>query len=252
MDDQSITDVPADSGAQDALPADADQTAAATDTNDQEREEDSSQGGDTPVPDTDEKLTKFAASHGLELDSPSAIKAAKIAMNNQAEFQRTRQKSSQLEKSMVEQSDEYAERVAEATGQDPELLKRLQRMEIKEAKRDFFTTNPKAESYEEEIKEKILKSGISGSAEAVLSAAWAMVQADNSDSLKSEGGREALQTLASKQRAAAPAGSAVNGGFSPKQITRQMIADKTRAGDVAWLNSNQDEINRRIAEGTLN
>src|ERR1044071_7258288 len=67
------------------------------------------------APEADDKLRKYAANQGIELDSPSAIKAARLAMENQAEKTRNYQKASELEKTVTAQSDVEAEQVAEAT-----------------------------------------------------------------------------------------------------------------------------------------
>lgn len=253
MEDQTTTEeAVVDTGAQDALPVNADDTSAVADNQDQSAtSEETPQGEQDSLPEADEKLKKYAESHGLELDSPSAVKAAKMAMNNQAEFHRTRQKSTQLEKSMQEMGDVAAEQVADATGQDPELLKRVQRFEIREAVRDFWSDNPQAREFEEAIKEKITESGISGSAETLLKAGWAMVQAENVNTLKSEGAKEALTSLASKQRTAAPSGSAVSSAPKQNVLTRELIAQKTQAGDIAWLNKNQSAIHEAMVNGTL-
>lgn len=259
MDDKTITDAPApDTGADTALPDESqEQVPAGTDeTSDQsvpEEQETTADAGEeeSSVPAPEDKLKKYADSHGIELDSPSAIKAAQIAMNNQAEFQRTRQKASKLEKSMVDQSDEYSEAVAAQTGQDPELLKRVNRMEVREAKRDFFDEHPNAAAYEEQIKESIVDSGISGSPQAVLKAAWAMVQADNPEALRSAGAKQALENLASKQRAAAPTGSAVTSAPSNRTITRAQINEHLQRGDVGWYEKNLPKINQLMAEGKL-
>jgi hypothetical protein len=64
---------------------------------------------DDSAPQVDEKLQKYAKSQGLELDSPSAIKAAQIAMKNQSEATRTYQRASELEKTVSTVSDQYAE-----------------------------------------------------------------------------------------------------------------------------------------------
>lgn len=218
MAEETTTEVPEEAGAE-ALPVDSGQTEAAqtTEATEEPTQESEEKGGETPVPEAeDDKLKKFAESHGIELDSDNAKKAAKMAMDNQAEFQRNRQKATELEKSMVEQSDTFSEAAAEQTGQDPEVLKRINRMEVKQSIRDFWDDHPEARKHEQAIKAKIQESGVSGTAEAVLRAGWAMVVADNPDILKSQGKKEALQSLAHKQQAAVPNGKATNPAASPK------------------------------------
>lgn len=253
MDDNTTTDAPVDTGADEALPEQQEEASAGTGDSDQSADE-RSQGEDSEEdsqPDVDDKLKKYAESKGLELDSPNAIKAAKMAMESQAEYTRTRQKASKLEKSMVEQSDQYSEQVAAQTGQDPELLKRLNRMEVREAKRDFYDRYPEAREHESDIAKTMLEMQIYGSPDAVLDAAWAKVQASNPDSLKSEGAKTALNNLASKQRAAAPTGSAVSSAPTGGNITRAEMQRHLAAGDTAWFEKNRGNIDRLVAEGRL-
>lgn len=103
--DDTITGTPVGDAGASALPDVQPQETTA------EISQDQAQGDQQPAGDqtgslpgsADEKLVKFAESHGLDLDSPSAVKAAKIAMDNQAEFQRAQQKASQLDKSLQTQ-----------------------------------------------------------------------------------------------------------------------------------------------------
>lgn len=98
---EPITDTPPVDDGANALPPQADGQPA-DNTQDQAQVTNDDQGAQA-LPDTpDEKLVKFAESHGIELDSPSSIKAAKIAMDNQASFQQAQQKASQLDKSTQE------------------------------------------------------------------------------------------------------------------------------------------------------
>lgn len=214
MEEKTTTEVPVETGAE-ALPEQTEKTEAVEQTT--ETQEQPESGAEKALPDNDEQLKKFAQSHGLELDSPSAIKAAKMAMDNQAEFQRNRQKATELEKTMSTMSDESAQQVAEATGQDPEVLKRLQRMEVKDSIRDFWDQNPEARKYEKEMAKIATESGLYGSADAILKAAYAIAVANNQGAVKSQGKREALESLAHKQQAAVPTGSATNPGVTPKE-----------------------------------
>lgn len=194
-----------------ALPVQDDQATAAPVTND-EQTETSTEGEQTAsLPEVDDKLASFAKGQGIDdiTDlTPRERSLLKSAYDNQAEFQRNRQKATELEKTMSTMSDESAEQAAEQTGQDPEVLKRLQRMEVKDSIRDFWDTHPEARKYEAEMAKIAVESGIYGTPEAILKAAYAMALSNDTDSVKSQGKKEALESLAHRQQAAVPTGAA--------------------------------------------
>jgi hypothetical protein len=224
MDDDTTTaTTDVQTGAEEAQPVtDAGTTAAdvTTTTEPSEESQDASTEVETPAedsaPEADDKLQKYAKSQGLELDSPSAIKAAQIAMKAQSEATRNYHKTTELEKTLSTTSDEVAEVVAEQTGQDPELLKRLQRVEVKEAVRDFWNQDNIDRSYEPKMIELLqTKPHLAGDLESLY--ATAVMQSGKLDSVKSQGGREALERLAHNQTAAVPRGNATNPGTTPKE-----------------------------------
>jgi hypothetical protein len=113
--DETITAQNADDTGATALP-DNDAGQAADISQDHAQANADAQGEQSSLPDgMDEKLAKFAESHGLELDSPNAVKAAKMAMDNQASYQQAQQKASQLDKSLQapQQSDEFKEFISD-------------------------------------------------------------------------------------------------------------------------------------------
>jgi hypothetical protein len=189
-------------------------------------------------PSEDDELSTWAEKKGLELDSDNARKAAKMAREAERAMHQKAQRASELEKSIETRSDEVAEQIALNTGQDPELLKRLQRVEIKEAIRDFWNT-PTASG---ELPDKSLEPAMSklvmerpylaGDLESLH--AIAMVQSGKINAVKSQGGQEALKSLAQNQQAAVPRGNAVNpsGTNSVGKITPQNV-DQVVAGMTA-------------------
>lgn len=212
-------------GAESALPNGGTQDVAVNETTNTEvnadggDKQEAQEGGDKPLPNSDEKLASFAKGQGIEdlSDlSPREMSLLKSAYDNKAEQDRVRQKATELEKTMSTMSDESAQQVAEATGQDPEVLKRLQRMEVKDSIRDFWETHPEARQYQQEMAKIASDSGLYGSPDAILKAAYAMAVANNQGAVKSQGKREALESLAQKQQAAVPAGNATNPGVTPK------------------------------------
>lgn len=163
----------------------------------------------------DDKLRKYAANQGLELDSPSAIKAAQLAMKHQAAASRNYQKSSELEKAATAISDDDATITAQQTNQDPALLQRLQRVEVRENVRDFWSDPDHDRSFEPAMLEVLqTRKYLAGDIEALY--ATAVLKSGGVAAVKSQGGREALTKLAQNQQAAVPTGNATTTG-SPKK-----------------------------------
>jgi len=215
MEEPTTTVDPVETGADAALPV-QDAPVAADATTTVEPSEPSDGGVEAPVP-VDDKLQSFAKGQGIDDISELSereLKLLKVAKDNQAEFQRNRQKSSELEKAVQANSDEIATQVAQDTGQDPELLKIVRGLQVNQAVRDFWDAHPEAKQYEQDmIKVHGEKPYLAGDLEALY--ATALVRSGGLDTVKSQGKREALTNLAQKQQATAPIGNATNSG-APK------------------------------------
>lgn len=199
-------------------PADVVDTGA-TEVQDVPEPSDASQDVDADTqqdaPGVDDKLRKFAENQGIELDSPGAIKAAELLRKNQADKTKAFQKASELEKAATTVSDEDATLRAEASGQDPELLKRLQRVEVKEAVRDFWNQDGIDRSYEPKMVELLAeKPYLAADLEALY--ATAVSRSSNVEQVKSQAKKDTLSELAHKQQAAVPTGNATQRG-TPKE-----------------------------------
>lgn len=199
-------------------------------------------------PSEDEQLTKFAENKGLQLDSDNAKKAAKMAMNAERAMHQKAQKAGELEKTMTTMSDTSAEQVAEATGQNPEVLKRLQKMEVKESIRDFWEANPDARQYEDKMAEIAVSSGLYGTADAILKASYAMALSQDTDGVKSATKRATLESLAQKQQAAVPRGNATTSVVSSDTITPQNVDQMVAKMDVKEYQRRLPEINAALAQ----
>jgi hypothetical protein len=170
-----------------------------------------------------------------------------MAMNAEKLMHSKATKASELERTMSSMSDESATQVAEATGQNPEYLKRLQRMEVKDSIRDFWESNPEARQYESDMATIAVESGLYGSPEAILKASYAMAVAKNPEALKSQGKREGLESLAHKQQAAVPRGNAVNSGSTSNAITPQNVDQWVATHSQADFEANYEQINKAMA-----
>lgn len=209
-DDTTVQDVQ-DTGAE-ALPVsqDAPDSAGVQDTTEpSESQQDAAE--ETPsAPDVDDKLKTYAQSQGIDLDSPSAIKAAKIAMAAQSEATKNYHKTQELEKA-TSITDEQVP--ADATQQQQENI-RIRNLELQLSVQSWKASNPDKAALENDMvkvlqdqkKLAMVQEGYL-SLDDVYSLAKASAP-DNSSQLKSEGGQEALQRLAQKQTAAVPRGNA--------------------------------------------
>lgn len=202
-------------------------------------------------PSEDDQLAKWAEKKGLTLDSDNATKAAKMAREAERAMHQKAQKASELEKTLTGTSDQIAEEVALSTGQDPELLKRLQRVEVKEAVRDFWNT-PNSDgtvpdrSLEPQMIEILQeKPHLAGDLESLY--ATTLVKSGNIGAVKSQGKREALESLAQKQQASVPRGNAVNSSATTPQITSENVDELVGKNSMDWFNANRDAVNRAMA-----
>ena len=222
MEETTTEVVSQDSGAETAQPVAADNTTAATTTDESEQQTNTEQteGEQSQEQSTDDSLTKFAQSKGLELDSDNARKAAKMAMEAEKRMHQATGRVSEVEKTLSTMSDQSAVAEAQATGQDPELLKAVRQLQVDKSIRNFFDSNPGAREYEAEMSKIAVESGLYGSAEAILAASFAMAQANDPsklESVRSQAKQETLQSLAHKQQAAVPTGNATTQGTSTNE-----------------------------------
>lgn len=217
-DDATVQDVQ-ESGAT-ALPEaqDTPQSAEVQDTTEpSETQQDAVEDGqeaqqpqDQGASDVDDKLKTYAQSQGIDLDSPSAIKAAKIAMAAQSEATKNYHKTQELEKATNIDRDQIPQ---DATPQQQENI-RIRNLELQIGVQNWRQANPEKLALEGEMvnilqdpnKRLLVQEGYL-SLDDVYSLAKASAP-DNSSQLKSQGGQEALERLAQKQTAAVPRGSA--------------------------------------------
>ena len=242
MEDQATTEAAVDTGVDTTEPVDSGDAEAVESTTNQSEDTTSES---TSEPSEDDELTSWASKKGVDLDSDNAKKLAKMAREAERAMHQKAQRASELEKDLTSKSDEIAEDIAYKTGQDPELLKRVQRVEVKESVRDFFTDNPEAKAHEADMIAVLQdKPHLAGD----LDSLWKVVQADSLGAIKSQGRKEALQTLAQKQQAAVPRGDAVSSSvMGNEKITSSNVDSLVAKNDMAWFMKNRDAINQAMA-----
>jgi len=205
-------------------------------------------GGDEPAPEIeDKKLQKFAQSQGLELDSPNAIKAAQIAMKAQSEATKNYQKSAELERVANIAPEQIS---PDATPEQRDNI-RVRNLELRYDIQQWKMQNPEKLSNEgamvqllsDPTKRALVQEGLLS-----LDDVYAMAKGSgtNDGSLKSQGGREALQTLAQKQQAAVPRGNAVTSGTSSNKITPQNVDSMVARMSPEEYRKRLPEINRAL------
>lgn len=217
-DDDSTANAPEATEVVDS-PVVTDETTATEDTTTTEPSEASQDGNEETqaAPEADDKLRKYAANQGIELDSPGAIKAAQLAMKNQADKTRVYQKS-ELEKATQITQEQLP---ADASTQDANDA-RVRNLELKYAVQDWKMTNPEKAESEPQMAQYILDNPAKGElvqqGYLTFDDIYSMsIGSSNAASVKSQGKREALTSLAQKQQAAVPTGSATTAGTPKKK-----------------------------------
>lgn len=222
MDENDNTVLPdAQAAPEQGQPASDDVQVDTLDTTDNSAPSDAPQASDdeSTAPQVDEQLQKFAQSQGIELDSPNAIKAAQALQKARSEATRNYQKASELEKA----TNITQEQLPADASQPQYDAARIRNMELKMEVQSWKMNNPDKVALEKEMvgiladpnKKLLVQEGYL-SLDDVYKLAKAEAP-DNSAAVRSEGKREALQSLAHKQQAAVPTGHATNQGTSPKQ-----------------------------------
>lgn len=209
-------------------------------------------GGEEPAPDTeDKKLQKFAKSQGLELDSPNAIKAAQIAMKAQSEATRNYQKTAELEKAANITNEQID---PSATPEQRDNI-RVRNLELKSDIREWKYQNQDKLALEPQMVEILAdpsKKLLVQEGYLSLDDVYAMARgsaSDNTASIKSQGGQEALQKLAQKQQAQAPRGNATNSAqmSGASKITPQNVDQVVAGMSAEEYRRRLPEINRAMA-----
>lgn len=214
MEDDTTTPAAPATGVDESTQPVTEAPAAAVDKPDKSTEQKTEDDKQSSAADEDAQLESWAKKKGLELDSDNAKKAAKMAREAEKDFHAKRQHTTELEKATTAISDEDAAVTAQVTGENPELLKRLQRVEVREAVRDFWNQDGIDKAYEPTMIELLkTKPYLAGDLESLY--ATAVMKSGGVAAVKSQGKREALENLAHTQQAAVPAGSATTNG-SPK------------------------------------
>lgn len=200
----------------------------------------------------DDKLKSFAKGQGIDdLSSLSQreMSLLKSAYDNKAEQDRMRQQASELEKASKITNEQLPD---DATPEQVDNV-RIRNLELTMEVQRWKLANPDKLAQEQAMvnvlsdpnKRAMVQEGYL-SLDDVYSIAKSTSGSD--DDLKSQGKREALETLAHTQQAAVPRGNAVNSVPSNESaITPQNVDALVGQNDLAWFEKNREAINKAMA-----
>lgn len=199
-------------------------------------------------PSEGDDLSKWAESKGINLEDPESVqKLAKSYREAEKKLHETTQTKSELEKQLVP-----ADGVPQYT-QDGNLdvYSEVQNVKTQLNLQNFYMENPEARSYDEKMAQIAIEKpelGLYAKNSGDFSVLLAMAKQGDE---RREGGREALERLADKQRAAVASPAATVPTASQPKITRALMQEKLQQGDTKWFDDNQSTINSLIADGKL-
>ncbi len=201
----------------------------------------------SPTESSDEDLSKWAESKGINLEDPESVqKLAKSYREAEKKLHETTQTKSQLEKQLVP-SDGVPQFTPEG---NLDVYSEVQNVKTQLNLQNFYMENPDARGYDERMAQIALEKpelGLYAKNSGDFSVLLALAKQGDE---RREGGREALEKLADKQRAAVASPAATVRQTQPK-ITRALMQEKLQAGDTKWFDDNNDTITRMAAEGKL-
>lgn len=243
IDDQGMAIAASDDGTQpEAATEEAGSHTEESDSANDSGEVDNTSQSNTSSQPVDDELTKWAQAKGLELNSESEIKLAKMARESEKAMHSAKGEAKSVLQEEAMKTNEMADPLAE----------KIASLEAKVAISDFYNANPDARAYDEKMGEALANDPAlleyvrsTGNISAVYGIVKSADTAKDAESFKKEGGREALTQLASKQQAAAVKGSAVNSApSSSEKITPQNVDELIGKNGQQWYMAHRDEINK--------
>lgn len=251
MDEQTTTEqVAEETGAEVAQPVETEETTAVETTEETQVSEEVQEPeteASTNEPSDEDELSSWAANKGVKLESENDRKLAQMARESEKAFHRQSQKKSELQKTLERGIDQEAE----ANGFTDQERITLAKVSTKLTVREFFDENPDAREYEAQMAQAVTERPYLANDLEALYALAKVSDTGRENNLKQEGAKNALSSLAQKQRTATPSGAAVQSVGAAPTVTRAEIARRTQSGDIAWLNKHQSEIDQKVATGTL-
>jgi hypothetical protein len=189
----------------------------------------------------DEDLAKWASNKGVSITSDSERKLAEMALNSEKAMHTKASEASTLQKSVTAQAPEL-------NGTDIDNLKaEIQSLKLEQDVRNFYQDNPDAKLMDAELSKLVEeRPHLAYDLEALYAVAKFKNSSKDAAALKQDGGREALESLANKQRAAVASGNATTNQTSASRITPQNVDALVGANSQEWYMEHRDEINKAM------
>lgn len=227
--DESTTPVSDDSGVEASTqPEQSPETQAAETQPSESTAEPKSSEAESSTP-ADDNLAWLQENKGFDPTSPDAIaKLAEMYRNAETQLRSTRNDTK------LQQVLQQPTETPEFTQDDPNaaLAAQVQALTLKSTISDFWADNPDARQYESKMTEivtgnpnigELVKNGYLGIDNLYQMAKGADPSLEQS--LKTEGGREALQKVADKQQARAVSPAATSSAMAAQGPTRETVND---------------------------
>lgn len=239
MDEETTTSESVDSGAEAQLESTDTQTGAVNqDADTSQTSENTETGPDTSDNSEETELKDWAAKKNLPLDDP--LKVAKMYRDAEKQMHETSKKSKegQLKNAVTDAN-------SEASIDDMQALKN----EV--AALGFYVQHPEAKQFEQEMVSILEeKPWLANDLEVVLDAAKgrSTTEATRLVAERQAGKKEALTQAAQAERAAPPATSATQPGYSSNsKITLDNVDELIAKNGQEWFVKNRDKINAVLA-----
>ncbi len=223
MDESTTTNEPIDTGVEQTQPADVDTQAAEN----QPTEPVSTNDSQSQAVSQDDNLA-WLQNKGIDPTSPEALaKVAEMYRNAEKSMHSKAQEKAQLQQALQQPVDHSQ---VEDFGADPvdALQAQVQALVMKDTVNSFWQANPDAKQYEGKMTEivqgrpeigQLVQSGYLSMKDLYSMALGS--DPSRETTLKSEGGREALQKVADKQQAKAVTPQASSSAMSQPGVTRE-------------------------------
>jgi hypothetical protein len=199
---------------------------------------------DNTVVKQDDDLTKWAANKGIEVSTEAERKLAEMARNAEKAMHTKAGEVSELQKSVKAQATQNSDEF------DPvsQLQQEFQALKLETNVRNFYQDHPDAKAMDAELGALVeQRPHLAGDLEALYALAKLNQLNSQEKSLKDDGARKALETLATKQQANVPTGNATSGRVSSTPTITSANVDRLIAQNGhQWYLDNRDEINRVI------
>lgn len=186
----------------------------------------------------EDDLAKWAANKGIDVTTESERKLAEMARESEKAFH---QKAQEAKANKVQETVSNPDLIS----QDDPIASELATIRSQLAITNFYAANPDARTYDEQMGEVLAEDPAlleyvrqTGNIDAVYKIARASDIESKVDTLKNDGGREALTNLAAKQSAAAIKGSATNTAPNTTKVNLDTLSreDYIRLRDSGELN----------------